>query len=533
MLPSEDDCDDCIPEYMRHTNAFSTFVSALPFILTFLIVASVVSIRLFPLLSGSASSGSSRSQRNESKDVWRPSSSRERWIHLNAKSLASLTFSANIALSTVLVELILCEISDSLNRAARTAALKVTLPSLLFLLILVAPALEIHSVISSAGFGLGESGKRRFKTAWVLECLGLFAWLSAFWYLGQGLLGSYLHEEFYTRDHSLSEGCLERIGIIGISLMASLAGFAAISSLWQTFGAKTAMVTESDITRRQTGLDATQEMLEAKRSRLRALQRKMSDIPSEGFMTRMISTVRGNPEAQERNSLQMEISGLEAMLFSLSNSVTSLEARRQTQIRSRTAFGRLLNLFSYGFSLYCLYRICATAFATLRRFYSPATSFSNSDPINNMLALLAKHWDPSLDRAAWSRQISFFLSGVMLLASFNSVLQTFLLFARIAPGVVRQAQANLALIVSQVSATYVISSALLLRSNLPKEVSSVISEVLGAPLEPVFVERWFEGWFLAVTTLTAAGIWVGKQVKSGGWDDDDMLEGDVEMGKMS
>ena len=40
------------------------------------------------------------------------------------------------------------------------------------------------------------------------------------------------------RDHSISEECLERIGIIGISLMASLAGFAAVSSLWQTFGVK-------------------------------------------------------------------------------------------------------------------------------------------------------------------------------------------------------------------------------------------------------------------------------------------------------
>jgi hypothetical protein len=47
-----------------------------------------------------------------------------------------------------------------------------------------------------------------------------------------------LHEETYVRDHSLSEGCLERIGIIGISLMALLAGFAAVSSLWQTFAVK-------------------------------------------------------------------------------------------------------------------------------------------------------------------------------------------------------------------------------------------------------------------------------------------------------
>src|SRR5207244_83182 len=105
-----------------------------------------------------------------------------------------------------------------------------------------------------------------------------------------------------------------------------------------------------------------------------------------------------------------------------------------------------------------------TAFTTLRRFSSPNTSFSNTDPINNFLAILAKHWDPNIDRAAWSRTISFLLSGIMLLASFNSVAQTFFLFARILPSILHHARANFALLISQIAATYVISSALLLRS---------------------------------------------------------------------
>jgi hypothetical protein len=293
-------------------------------------------------------------------------------------------------------------------------------------------------------------------------------------------------------------------------------------------------VTEAALARKQAGLDATIEMLLTKESRLRVIQRKMSDHAQEGFMTRMVGTIRGNADVQERKSLELEIAGLETMRTALSNSLFTLQARRQAQLRAHTPYGRLLNLFSNIFSLYCLYRLSATIFTTLRRFSSPNTSFSNSDPINNFLALVARHWDPTLDRVAWSRQISFLLSGVMLLASFNSVLQTFLLFARFAPGVLQHAQANMALLVSQISATYVISSALLLRSNLPSEVRSVISDALGAPLEPAFTERWFEGWFLAVAAATAVGIWVGRSVRSGGWDDDDDEGGgDVEMGKMS
>ncbi|KAF2139304.1 uncharacterized protein K452DRAFT_275485 [Aplosporella prunicola CBS 121167] len=535
MLPTADDCDDCVPEYMRRSPSTLLF-SSIPFLATFLVVAVAVSQRLFPLLSGQAPA-------KFYHDTHSPSPTSHPTLREAArrgpappalKRIASLVFSTNIALSAVLVELILCEISGSVNPVARSLALKITLSSLLVLLILVTPALEIHSIVSAGGWAFAEPGKGRLRIAWLLEGVGLAVWLLAFWWIGRGLLGSTLHEKSYENKHSFSEGCLERIGVIGISLMAGLAGFAAVSSLWQTFGVKTKMVSEADISRKQAGLEAANDMLLAKQSRLRAVQRRLSDNPPEGFMTRVIGSIRGNAEQQERQSLQLEISGLETMAASLHNSLMALQNRRQAQLRSRTAIGHLLNIFAYAFSVYCLYRIGATTLTTFRRLSSPGTSFSNSDPINNILALLAKHWDPSLDRAAWSRQISFLLSGVMLLASFNSVLQTFLLFTRLAPSLLQHAQSNIALIISQISATYVISSALLLRSNLPPEYRGVISEALGAPLEPGFVERWFEGWFLGACLLTALFIWFGKKIGTGEWgEDDDYGDGDVEMGKRS
>lgn len=227
MVPS-DDCDECVPDWVGTRRPSTLAISALPFVLTFLIVAIAVSHKLFPLLSGHAN------HKTQQDGVHRPGKRRR----ITARTIASITFSANIALSTVLVELILCEMSNTIDPATRALALKITLPSLLFLLIFVTPALEIHSVISGAGWSFGDGEKRQRNVAWALEGLGLAAWLMGFWYLGKALLGQYLHEESYVRDHSLSEGCLERIGIIGISLMASLAGFAAVSSLWQTFGAK-------------------------------------------------------------------------------------------------------------------------------------------------------------------------------------------------------------------------------------------------------------------------------------------------------
>jgi len=105
------------------------------------------------------------------------------------------------------------------------------------------------------------------------------------------------------------------------------------------------------------------------------------------------------------------------------------------------------------------------------------------------------------------------------------------MLTKISPSLLHQAQANLALIIAQISATYVISSALLLRSNLPSEMKSAVSEALGSPLEPGFVERWFDGWFLVASMGTAVGILLGKKLAAGDWDDWDEHDADIELGQ--
>lgn len=539
MLPT-DDCDDCTPANLeRRLDSVPTLTivfSSLPFVLTWIVTVFIAQHRLFPILSSENRQGDGLPVFNKSsfkpKTPQAPS-----WTDLRrptAQKLASWVFSTSIGLSAVLVELLLCEISNTLNPAARGLALRLTLGPLLVLSVLVTPALEIHGLVKTVlGSPTETASTRRTKPRirLAVETALFTLWLVLFWYIPQvSILRTSLHEtepgSHEATKHRLPEACLERIGIIGISLMASLAGFAAVSSLWQNFGVRRRAVRDTDISRKEAGLNATEEMLAAKESRLRALERKLSEVASpanqSGIMGRVIGSFRGNPEAQELKALQMEVSGLETMRFTLSSSLSNLRSRYTEQERSRTKSGKVLNIFSTAFALYCAYRICATSLSSLRRWWQPSHSFATSDPINNVLALVTTHWDSNLDRAAWSRQISFLLSGVMLLASFNAVLQTFRLFARVAPSLVQHAQTSLPLIISQVAGTYVISSALLLRSNLPAEVSSVITEALGAPLEGRFVESWFESWFLVAVGLTATGILIGRKVGNAddGWDDE-------------
>lgn len=524
-------------------------LSLLPFAITFIVVSNLVLYKIFPLLSGQQPL-SKPDEHYLPSDA--PPSLRQAQADYGSKThrrgVAALAFSAAIGLAAVLAELILCEISNTVDPWARAAATKVTVPTLLFLLIFLIPFLEIQSLVRGGGWDFSRTGKGRIpKLPWILQMTGFAAWLTCFWWVGRDT-GRWirLNPDEAPSSKSLTDACLDRIGVIGITLMALLSAFASVSSPWQSFASQPRPVTDADIARKQAGLDATNDMLVAKRSRLRALQRKMSAAPGEGFMTKVLGTIRGSADAQEVRALNLEISGLETMARSLGNSLAMLKTRHAASLRAATPLGRCLIIPSYAFSIYCCYRILTTAITTFRRYTSPHPSgtngnnFSTSDPISRILSLLAKHWDPNIDQAAWSRQISFLLSGIILLASINSVLQTFHLLGRFLPGLLYQAQANAALLVAQVAGMYVISSALLLRSNLPREIGKGVMWALGSGkggerlegLEGVWVEGWFDGWFLVGVGATGVGIWVGRKFGAeGSFDDWDDYGGDVELGQ--
>jgi len=67
---------------------------------------------------------------------------------------------------------------------------------------------------------------------------------------------------------------------------------------------------------------------------------------------------------------------------------------------------------------------------------------------------------------------------------------------------------------------------------MPKEVGGVINSALGAGLlEPRWVQRWFDGFFMTAVVLTAAVIFAGRKIGGAGvWEDDVGWDGDVEMG---
>ena len=514
MVSVSDDCDDCTPEYLQPFGPKAAF-STIPFVTTFAFVTFVAYRRVYPLLSQTSPSEKSRTANFE------PSTQNV------VRRIAALTFSSTIALSTVLTELLLCEISNSFNATVRSAALQITVASLLGLLVVAIPILGIHTVVAR-GRGTAER-KSHVRLQWAVEFVGYVVFLVGFWALGVLLP----KETKGGAGMTLFQACLDRLGITGVTLMALLSGFASVSSIWHTFRPKAKPVTETDISRKQAGLEATVDMISEKRTQLRNLERKLSSAPSQGIWSKTVGSFRANADVQEKQALDMEITGLETMVSSLESSLNVLRSRRGDQLRTTTTLGRFSIGFSFAFSCYCVYRIFMATFNILCRVVGKERK-ADTDPVTYTIALFARHVYPSLDQASWAHQISFLLSGAMLLASFSAVTQTFHLFARFMPSVVHATRTNFALLISQISGMYVISSALMLRGMMPEKVGSVINGALGAGLlEPAWVQKWFDGFFILAVTVTAAGIFLGKQIGGGLLDDDPGWDRDVEMGKRS
>ncbi|KND89080.1 Golgi pH regulator [Tolypocladium ophioglossoides CBS 100239] len=541
-------CDEADGCTARDPNAVtaSTLLAVAPFAAAFAVTNVLAARHVFPRLSAAHDEAEARDGEDHVLPPGAPAALRQAHAEHGAKSWrrrgAAWTFGTTLALAATLALLILAEIVEAVDPAARNLALRVTVPALLVVLVVLVPWLECRSLVSSAGWSFQRTARGAVpRVAWMLQMVLFGAWLFVFWSVGRAVPAAApggVTDDGDRGTRSLSEAltraCLERVGVVGISLMALLAGFASVSSPWHTFSdtatRRRRPITEADINRKQVGLDVTSEMLLTKRHRLQVLERKASDPSAAGarssaggFVGKMLGSIRGaSGDEAEMRALRVEMAGLETMHAHLASNLSLMKNHRAAAARASTRRGRLLLVPSYVFSAYCLYRILATCLTTFRRASSPSASFASSDPINRVLGLAARHWDPKLDQLAWARTISFALSGVILLASANSVVQTFHLFAKWTPGLLRHARANLALAVGQVAATYVISAGLLLRSQLPAEAGgAAIGSVVRGALSARFVDGWFEGWFLLGSVLTAVGIWVGAKVGAGEdeWDD--------------
>jgi hypothetical protein len=210
------------------------------------------------------------------------------------------------------------------------------------------------------------------------------------------------------------------------------------------------------------------------------------------------------------------------MYSSLQSNHASLLSVYTRQSTRNTPLGLLSLVTRHIFALYCIYRILASGWSNIRLLLGKRRTTADEDPISRILAILAKAWISTgnavaLDIEGYRHLIGFILVGVVIGGSINAVMSTIRRMSRSAP----LSAATYTLLISFLSGTYFVSTAVMLRSNLPDMYVGGIVNALGSSLRRGIFEEWFDVVFFIVAVVTQAGLMIARN-----WSDDEIeLEG--------
>ena len=498
--------------------------------------------------------------------------------------LVNISVYTTITASVVIVELVLCEICNWLDPAARIFVWRICTSVLLSMLVVVIPILEAFLwLYSSPSYVISK-----FK--YPLTAGAFLAWIFIFSKLGNFIpmpppeptnVAKSLTSAYWSpaASRSFAEETLSRIVVIGVCAMAILSGFAAVSTPYTVFISRTRTVYVSDLERIQNSIETTTNLIHSKTLSYNLVQTKIRDrqfMSSTNLRSKILSSIRasvggGDELTEEFQCLEMELGALKKMRDSLANDLSTLQTAYNSQISQKTPLGRVMQKAYMIFAFYCIYRLITVlilrnpisrahtllSMSTNGNRHSTSTSISSkvsgsgepsvsivqTDALAITIAHLAVKFSSYSDVDAWTRQIGFILSGFLFIGSISSALTTFNSLAKAFPFLKQDNLLHISssitagserfsglglLIVAQVSAIYILSTSLLLRSNLPKEMSSAITAALGAPLDTLFVESLFDTLFALVAVVSLLSLWLAHRYNLGDdeylYDEENILE---------
>ena len=199
------------------------------------------------------------------------------------------------------------------------------------------------------------------------------------------------------------------------------------------------------------------------------------------------------------------------MLSSLQSQHSTLEILYTRQSQRDTPIGTISILSRHSFAIYCIFRIIATAWSNLRLLLGiQPVPRADEDPLSRILAIITKAWftttDAPLDIETYRRLVGFILVGIVIAGSITAVMSTVQRLANSSPlGAVTST-----LWICWLSGTYFVSTAVMLRSNLPEQYVGGIGRALGSSLRRGLFEEWFDVVFFLVVVVTGVGLLVTR-----------------------
>ncbi|KAJ2006635.1 hypothetical protein GGI04_001808 [Coemansia thaxteri] len=436
------------------------------------------------------------------------------------RALVHGLFSLVFAQGSVLIELIVFEISGVLTKDMRWYFWRADLGILLFTILVVLPLYQAFVLLSNIRHRALAPFHRR--VAYSLAFWALFFY--AFWGLG-----AYLPLDSFSRvrdatgasDMISIEPVTARVGVVGVALMAVLSGFGAVNSPYRQLFVFVHKVSPVQLEGMRRQLHYSLELLIDKKkmlARMLALNDKekanmatseraaVGAFLSSAFGTLLQMGAGGLSQERGMAELRGEIANLERVTQELYADVEAMCIEHDRYEASKTLAGRSRNILGYFFALFCVSKIAMTLGGIL------LNRVGHSDPVTSALTLAATHVSPDFDMAFWSQQLSFVMVGIMVIGSIRGLLIQFTkLFNTSLSSLV--SASNIVLFLAQLVGMYFVSCMLMMRMSLPPKYRPMISAVLQTT-GFYFYKRWFDIIFLVSVVASALLVFLSHQEQS-------------------
>ncbi|ORZ32068.1 Abscisic acid G-protein coupled receptor-domain-containing protein [Catenaria anguillulae PL171] len=408
-------------------------------------------------------------------------------------ALAQLLFTATFVLSCLLLLLLVFEIGDLLDKWTRWFFWRLSLVSLLLLVVAGLPILQFYLFFASSR----PEWMYQYRVHWTAAAW--LVYLYAFYKVGTKFP---LHSSTAQVAPGWLDQCMGRVGVIGVTLMAVLSGFGAVNSPYTTMAYFMRTVTDADIKASESSFNHSLDSLFNKRKRLVTGQMSAAVSATSqstqqhvaGVLRRVFHRVTGKDENLSR--LETEIDNEEQFLRQTLLDVDELHIERERLIFSKTWKGRYWNFLGQVFSVYCVYKIIMSTINIL------LNRTGKLDPITYALSLGVHFLGLDLDITFWAQQLSFFFVGVLIFVTIRGLLLQIIKFFRLVSSTTLSQEA-VVVFLAQIMGMYFLSVVLMMRMNLPVEYRHIITAVL-VNLEYNFYSRWFDLIFLVSALVSIA-----------------------------
>eukprot|EP00884_Botryococcus_braunii_P006472 jgi/Botrbrau1/15826/Bobra.40_1s0012.1 len=411
--------------------------------------------------------------------------------------VVQVLFSVVFALSLNLVEVLLFEILELLDARTRWFNWRLDVIGLLVLLLGLLPYYHCFRM-------LNNSSKVQTNHAYGAAILFLAVFMYAFWRIGRYWPGVPPPERGIFR----LEQAVSRVGVMGVSIIAVLSGYGAVSLPYSYLSLFIRPVELAEVAAMEAQLMQTMEQVVRKKKQIalaetemKRLKRQPAGSGAPSLLHRFVSSVFAPGEAgsaaRSIETLQSEVKSLETLSRALFVEVLDLKRERARALLSRTAYGLLQNLLGYCLSAYCIVRMYTSVKSLI---FGEDVS---SDPLGRIIGFclyFLSRGQIRINVHHVSQYITLLFVGGISVSSLQSFLRnmTKIFFAVSGEG----NMGTLVLTLSELMGFYAISTILLIRKQLPLKYRDIIADVMGGELEFEFFHLWFNSLFLASAFLT-------------------------------